>query len=201
MTHSTGGDKNPQVLDGATEAFGLHLALQMPVLVWLFGESVARQRCHSLSHLLLHQQHLGGAAVAQSLLCKAAAALDILLPLQESSQLGLEHLHPGHSTHCYRTAAQLELIDMIISCRICTIQIFTKSLSELFRYLLLGAADVLQVSDEGVLALVQCSLQLLERAADLRYGLALPLRELPGDFVHYVDGCRQLRKPGGGRTR
>lgn len=39
--------------------------------------------------------HLGGAAVVQSLLREAAAALDVLLPLQERCQLGLQDLHSG----------------------------------------------------------------------------------------------------------
>lgn len=50
--------------------------------------------------------------------------------------------------------------------------------------LLLGAADVLHLCDQGRLALVQRSLQLLERPGDLGHRLRLPLTELPGDFRH-----------------
>lgn len=65
-------------------------------------------------------------------------------------------------------------------------------------HLLLGAADALQVSDEGVLALVQSPLQLFEGATDALHRLVLPLRQLPGDLRHQLDGRRQLREPGGG---
>lgn len=61
--------------------------------------------------------------------------------------------------------------------------------------LLFGAADVLQVGDEGALALVQRSFQLLERAVDLAHCLVLALRQLLRDLVHRVDGCRQLGQP------
>lgn len=33
--------------------------------------------------------------MAEGLLCEAAAALDVLLPLQERGQLGLQDLHAG----------------------------------------------------------------------------------------------------------
>lgn len=65
-------------------------------------------------------------------------------------------------------------------------------------HLLFGAADALQVSDEGALALVQRSLQLLERAVDLAHRFVLALRQLLGDLVHCVDGRRQLGQPVGG---
>lgn len=56
--------------------------------------------------------------------------------------------------------------------------------------LLLGAADVLQVRDEGCLALMQRSFQLFERAGDLCHRLALPLVQLARDLAHQLDGCR-----------
>lgn len=61
--------------------------------------------------------------------------------------------------------------------------------------LLLGAADVLHLRDQGRLALVQRSLQLLKRPGDLDHRLHLPLVELPGDLRHQLDGGRQLREP------
>lgn len=61
--------------------------------------------------------------------------------------------------------------------------------------LLLGAADVLHLRDQGRLALVQRSLQLLKRPGDLGHRLHLPLVELPGDLRHQLDGGRQLREP------
>lgn len=63
--------------------------------------------------------------------------------------------------------------------------------------LLLGAADVLHLCDQGRLALVQRSLQLLERPGDLGHRLHLPLIELPGDLRHQLDGRSQLREPAG----
>lgn len=39
--------------------------------------------------------HLGRTAVAESLLCEAAAALDVLLPLEERGKLGLQDLPSG----------------------------------------------------------------------------------------------------------
>lgn len=56
--------------------------------------------------------------------------------------------------------------------------------------LLLSAADVLQVRDEGCLALMQRSLQLFKRAGDLCYRLALPLVQLARDLAHQLDGRR-----------
>lgn len=54
-------------------------------------------------------------------------------------------------------------------------------------YLLLGAADVLQVSDERRPALVQRTLQLFEGAVDLRHCLVLPVVQLTGNFAHQLD--------------
>lgn len=61
--------------------------------------------------------------------------------------------------------------------------------------LLLSAADVLQVCDEGRLALMQRPLQLLKRAGDLRHGLCLPFIQLPRNLTHQLDGHRELREP------
>lgn len=65
--------------------------------------------------------------------------------------------------------------------------------------LLFRAADVLQVRDEGRLALMQRPFQLLERAGDLGHRLGLPLVQLPGDLAHQLDGRRELREPAGAR--
>ena len=61
--------------------------------------------------------------------------------------------------------------------------------------LLFGAADVLQVGDEGRLALMQRPLQLFKRTGNLHDRLGLPLVQLAGDLAHQLDGCRQLREP------
>lgn len=82
VAHSAGGEQDSQVLYGATQPLGLHLTVQVSVLMGLLRESMAGENAHPLSHLLLHQEHLSGAAVVQCLLCEAATALDVLLPLQ-----------------------------------------------------------------------------------------------------------------------
>lgn len=56
-------------------------------------------------------------------------------------------------------------------------------------HLLLGAADELQVRDEGRLALMQRSFQLIKRAGNLCHRLVLPLVQLAGDLSHQLDGC------------
>lgn len=65
--------------------------------------------------------------------------------------------------------------------------------------LLLCAADVLHLCDQGRLALVQRLLQLLERSRDFSHGPHLPVVELPGDLRHQLDGRCQLREPAGPR--
>lgn len=55
--------------------------------------------------------------------------------------------------------------------------------------LLLGAADVLQVCDEGRLALMQRLLQLFKRAGDFCHCLVFPFIELSRDLAHQLDGC------------
>lgn len=61
--------------------------------------------------------------------------------------------------------------------------------------LLLCAADVLQVCDEGGLALMQQSLQLLKCTGDFCNRLALSFIELSRDLAHQLDGGCELRKP------
>lgn len=82
VAHSTGGEQDSQVLNGATQPLCLHLTVQVAVLMGLLREGMAGENAHPLSHLLLHQEHLGGAAMVQRLLREATTALDVLLPLQ-----------------------------------------------------------------------------------------------------------------------
>lgn len=55
--------------------------------------------------------------------------------------------------------------------------------------LLFGAADVLQVCDEGRLALMQRPLQLFKRTGNVCYRLVLPFIQLARDLSHQLDGC------------
>lgn len=82
VPHDAGGEQDTQVLDGAAQPLCLHLTVQMAILMGLLREGVSGQNAHPLSHLLLHQQHLSGAAMIQRLLCEATIALDVFLPLQ-----------------------------------------------------------------------------------------------------------------------
>lgn len=82
VAHGAGGEQDSQVLYGATQPLCLHLTVQVAVLMGLLREGVAGENAHPLSHLLLHQEHLSGAAMVQRLLCEATTALDVLLPLQ-----------------------------------------------------------------------------------------------------------------------
>lgn len=68
-------------------------------------------------------------------------------------------------------------------------------MSALHANLLLGAANVLQVCDEGRLALVQCSFQLFKRTCNLCYCFILPFVELARNLAHQLNGGCQLREP------
>lgn len=56
--------------------------------------------------------------------------------------------------------------------------------------LLLGAADVFNLGNEGSLPLVQGLLQLIKSVTDFSHCLIFSLCELLGDFIHKLNGSR-----------
>ena len=66
---------------------------------WLHLASVTSTDCScgliGCGSSLCAGTYLRGAPVAEGLLCEATAALDVLCPLQEGGQLGLQHLGGG----------------------------------------------------------------------------------------------------------
>ena len=94
-------------MDGLLEPFGLHDEIQLIIFTRVQREILVGQFVQLLAHLLLHEQHLRLRAMVQGLRGEVAAALYVLLPLEQGIQLRLKDLwgqkaRPGErfSAHC-----------------------------------------------------------------------------------------------------
>lgn len=165
--------------------------------------------------------HLSSTPMAECLLCKAATALDVFLPLEERWKLSLQDLHSGKwkdkrdkkeqeeeekgrveksKPSGQKQAEVWDMWQVMLPDYLCVHVHLTMHVQKMWvplhecRYcdnttnLLLRAADVLQVCNEGCLALMQRSFQLFKCTGDLCYRLGLPFIQLARDLAHQLDG-------------